>query len=218
MNVLVVYYILNKKSSAFREKRRSKMGEEKKTKKAVVFLADGFEEVEAITPIDFLRRAGVEVVVVSLNDNGISTGSHRISIVADVSLANFAEGFDADEWDAALLPGGMPGASNLAASETIGSILKTLAEKGAFIAAICAAPVVVLHPLGLLTKRRFTCYPGLEKTAVGARWSEDDIVIDGNLITSRGAGTAGVWAATIIERLLGEDAASNIAASVLVRR
>lgn len=194
------------------------MGGEERTKKAVVFLADGFEEVEAVAPIDFLRRAGVEVVVVSLNDNGVSTGSHRIPIVADASLARFAEGFDAREWDAALLPGGMPGASNLAASETIGAILKALAEKGALIAAVCAAPVVVLHPLGLLAGRRFTCYPGLEKTVVGAQWSEDDVVIDGNFITSRGAGTACAWAAAIIERLLGEDAAVKIAASVLVRR
>ncbi|MDR0557131.1 MAG: DJ-1/PfpI family protein [Treponema sp.] len=198
------------------------MGEEKKTKKAVVFLADGFEEVEAVAPIDFLRRAGVEVVVVSLNDNGVSTGAHRIPVVADVSLAGFAaqfaEGLGADEWDAALLPGGMPGASNLAASETVGAILKALAEKGALIAAVCAAPVVVLHPLGLLTGRRFTCYPGLEKMVAGARWSEDDVVIDGDLITSRGAGTAGVWAVAIIGKLLGEDAADDIAASVLVRR
>jgi 4-methyl-5(b-hydroxyethyl)-thiazole monophosphate biosynthesis len=191
---------------------------EEKNKKAVVFLADGFEEVEAVAPIDFLRRAGVEVVLVSLNDNGVSTGSHRIPLVADVTLANFAKGFDADEWDAVLLPGGMPGASNLAASGTIGAILKTLAEKSAFIAAICAAPVVVLYPLGLLAGRRFTCYPGLEKTVAGAQWSEDGVVIDGNFITSRGAGTAGMWAMAIIERLLGEDAARKIAASVLIRR
>lgn len=187
-------------------------------KKAVVFLADGFEEVEAVAPIDFLRRAGVEVVVVSLNDNGISTGSHRIPVVADVSLANFAEKLNADEWDAALLPGGMPGASNLAASETIGAILRMFAEKGALIAAICAAPVVALHPQGLLAGRRFTCYPGLEKSVAGARWSEDDVVIDGNLITSRGAGTAGAWAMAIIEKLLGRDMADKIATSVLVRR
>jgi 4-methyl-5(b-hydroxyethyl)-thiazole monophosphate biosynthesis len=194
------------------------MREEKKTKKAVIFLADGFEEVEAVAPIDFLRRAGVEVVVVSLNDNGVSTGSHRLPLVADVTLANFAKGFDADEWDAVLLPGGMPGASNLAASGTIGAMLKTLAEKGAFIAAICAAPVVVLYPLGLLAGRRFTCYPGFEKTVTGAQWSEDGVVIDGNFITSRGAGTASVWAMAIIERLLGEDTARKIADSVLIRR
>ncbi|MDR2782373.1 MAG: DJ-1/PfpI family protein [Treponema sp.] len=194
------------------------MEEPEKAKKAVIFLADGFEEVEAVTPIDFLRRAGVDVVVVSLNDNGISRGSHRISIVADVTLANFAKGFNADEWDAALLPGGMPGASNLAASKTIGVILKTLAEKSALIAAICAAPVVVLYPMGLLAGRRFTCYPGLEKPVVEAQRSEDDVVIDGNFITSRGAGTAGAWAAAIIEKLLGENTAGKITASVLVRR
>ncbi|MDR2194961.1 MAG: DJ-1/PfpI family protein [Treponema sp.] len=194
------------------------MEKEKKAKKAVVFLADGFEEVEAVTPIDFLRRAGVEVTVVSLNDSGISTGSHRIPVAADVAISEYAARFTADEWDAALLPGGMPGASNLAASETVGAILKTLAGKGALIAAICAAPAVVLYPLGLLAGRRFTCYSGLEKAVAGAQWSNDDVAVDGNIITSRGAGTAGAWALAIIGYLLGEDAAGTIAASVLMRR
>jgi 4-methyl-5(b-hydroxyethyl)-thiazole monophosphate biosynthesis len=191
---------------------------EKKAKKAVIFLADGFEEVEAVTPIDFLRRAGVEVAVVSLNDSGISVGSHRLPVVADVNLTEFAASFTADEWDVALLPGGIPGASNLAASESVGTILKTLAGKNALIAAICAAPALVLYPLGLLAERRFTCYPGLEKSVTDARWSEDDTVIDGNIITSRGAGTAGVWVMAIIDYLLGEDAADKIAVSVLIRR
>ncbi|MDR2792580.1 MAG: DJ-1/PfpI family protein [Treponema sp.] len=189
-----------------------------KTKKAVIFLADGFEEVEAVTPIDFLRRAGIEVTVVSLNDNGISTGSHRIPVAADVNLTEFAARFTADEWDAVLLPGGMPGASNLAASETVGTMLKALAGKGALIAAICAAPAVVLYPLGLLAGRRFTCYPGLEEAVTGAQWAKDDAVISGNIITSRGAGTAGTWAVAIICRLLGEDAAGKTAAAVLIPR
>jgi 4-methyl-5(b-hydroxyethyl)-thiazole monophosphate biosynthesis len=184
-------------------------------KRAVIFLADGFEEVEAVTPVDFLRRAGIEVVAVSLNDDKKSTGAHQISVIADMSLTEFTAGFDADAWDAVLLPGGMPGSANLAASEKVGNMLKAFAGKGKLVAAICAAPAAALYPLGLLAGRSFTCYPGLEEKVAGGKWSADKVVVDGNIITSRAAGTAAAWAIAITGYLLDGETAQRIAASTL---
>ncbi len=172
-------------------------------KKALVFLADGFEEVEALTPVDFLRRAGIDVITVSLNENKVS---------ADISAT-----FNADEWDAALVPGGGTGAANLAASEIVRGILKALNERNKLVAAICAAPVVVLYPLGLLEGRCFTCYPGMETRAPNAKFSKDLVVVDQNLITSRAAGTAAEWSISIIRQLTDDKTAREIAVSVLVQ-
>jgi 4-methyl-5(b-hydroxyethyl)-thiazole monophosphate biosynthesis len=180
-------------------------------KKAVVFLADGFEEVEAVTPIDFLRRAGVEVCAVSLNERKTAIGSHHIPISADMSLSELRE----DGWDAVILPGGMPGAANLAACEKVRAFVNAMAEKKGLIAAICASPAVALYPFGVLNGRRFTCYPGLEEKVKGAQWVSDAVVIDGNIITSRGPGTAALWATAIISYLMGKEAARKIALDTL---
>jgi 4-methyl-5(b-hydroxyethyl)-thiazole monophosphate biosynthesis len=128
-------------------------------KKVIVFLADGFEEVEAITPIDYLRRAGIEVSTVSVGPNPAVKGSHGISVMSDSTLLEIGR---SRFWDAVLLPGGMPGAANIAASEGAASLLRESAQAGKLICAICAAPAVVLAPLGILAGRRFTCYPGME--------------------------------------------------------
>jgi 4-methyl-5(b-hydroxyethyl)-thiazole monophosphate biosynthesis len=186
-------------------------------KKAVVLLAEGFEEVEAITPIDYLRRAGVEVTVAALGRSETVTGAHGIPVRAGITLEDFLRQGGADAWDAVILPGGMPGAKNLAASETAGSFVKAMAAAGKWVCAICASPAVVLAPLGLLQGRKFTCYPGMEQAVSGARWSGDPVVTDGALITSRGAGTAGDFAAAIIGRLVSEEAAEKLAQSVLLR-
>lgn len=186
-------------------------------KKALVFLADGFEEVEALTPVDFLRRAGIDVITVSLNENKVSTGSHAIPVQADMSFADISATFNADEWDAALVPGGGTGAANLAASEIVRGILKALNERNKLVAAICAAPVVVLYPLGLLEGRCFTCYPGMETRAPNAKFSKDLVVVDQNLITSRAAGTAAEWSISIIRQLTDDKTAREIAVSVLVQ-
>jgi 4-methyl-5(b-hydroxyethyl)-thiazole monophosphate biosynthesis len=187
-------------------------------KKAVVFLAEGFEEVEAVTPIDYLRRAGVEVTVAAAGSGEIVTGSHGIPIKTSASLGDLVKqgGAVSASWDAVVLPGGLPGANNLAASEALGSFLKEMAASGRWVCAICASPAVVLAPLGVLKGKKFTCYPGMEKAVSGAYWSEDRVVIDGNIITSRGAGTAGNFAAAIIEKLISEEAAEKIAQSVLL--
>jgi 4-methyl-5(b-hydroxyethyl)-thiazole monophosphate biosynthesis len=190
------------------------------TKKAIILLADGFEEVEAITPMDYLRRAGVELTTVSIGPDEIVGGSHGIRVIADITLeALAAQGFAAGratDWDAVVLPGGMPGAANLAASPGVGSLVTALAAAGKLICAICAAPAVVLAPLGLLRGRRFTCYPGMEELVQGARRSPDPVVIDGNIITSQGAGNAGHFAVAIIGELLDEGTAKNLAGKVLL--
>ena len=188
-------------------------------KRVIVLLADGFEDVEATTPIDYLRRAGAEVVVAGVGGLEL-TGARGMRVKADASLADLS-GDSAHSgrfaWDAVVVPGGMPGAANIAASVLCSSLLKAAASAECVIAAICAAPAVVLAPLGLLTRRRFTCYPGMESKVSGAIFFEDRVVVDGKLITSRAAGTAGEWAVTIIAALYDRETADRIAQSVLLK-
>jgi 4-methyl-5(b-hydroxyethyl)-thiazole monophosphate biosynthesis len=191
-------------------------------KKAVVLLADGFEEVEAITPIDYLRRAGIDVTIAAAGESLDVAGSHGVSVRADAGLAELvkrAGGLSVlcRDLDAVLLPGGLPGASNLAASSGVSALLGAMAGEGKIIAAICASPALVLAPLGLLQGRRFTCYPGMEQGLAGTGpWSEDRVVIDGNIITSRGAGTAAAFAIAVIGLLAGEAAGTKVARAVLL--
>jgi 4-methyl-5(b-hydroxyethyl)-thiazole monophosphate biosynthesis len=184
------------------------------SKKVIVLLADGFEEVEAVTPIDYLRRAGLEVTTAAIGKDRLVTGSHDIPLTADTTLAELAK--TAGAWDAVLLPGGGQGAANLAASKETGALVTDMAAAGKLVAAICAAPAVVLSPLGLLAGRRFTCYPGMEQKVSGAQWTDSPVVADGNIITSRAAGTAGRWAAAIADKLLGPGAGGKVAAAVLL--
>jgi 4-methyl-5(b-hydroxyethyl)-thiazole monophosphate biosynthesis len=181
-------------------------------KKVLVLLAEGFEDVEAVTPIDYLRRAGAEVTVGGVG--GLAVRSARgITVQADVRVVEAA----ASSWDAVIVPGGMPGASNIAASAECRALLKSAADAGRLVAAICAAPAVVLAPLGILAGKRFTCYPGMEKDVTGAAWSDERVVADGTLITSRAAGTAGEWAAAIVAALFGAEAAAKLTKAVLLK-
>jgi 4-methyl-5(b-hydroxyethyl)-thiazole monophosphate biosynthesis len=182
-------------------------------KKALVFLADGFEEVEAVTPVDYLRRAGIEVTTVSIGGNKTVTGAHGLPVIADSLITELPAG---TAWDILVCPGGMPGASNIAASAPACALLKAQAAAGRWIAAICASPAVVLSPLGILQGRQFTCFPGMEDKIGGAHWSADSVVIDGNIITSRGPGTAGLFAAAIIGVVLTQREADRVTASVLL--
>jgi 4-methyl-5(b-hydroxyethyl)-thiazole monophosphate biosynthesis len=188
------------------------------SKKAIVFLAEGFEEVEAVTPIDYLRRAGVEVTTVSISRTAQVRGSHGITLNADATLAALEKqgGTDPALYDAVILPGGGKGAENLAASEAVGGFVTAMARERKLVCAICAAPAVVLAPLGLLQGRDFTCFPGMEERVSGASWKESRVVIDGALVTSRGAGTAGEFAAAIIGELLGQAEAGKLAQAVLL--
>ena len=199
-------------------------------KNVLVLLAEGFEEVEAVTPIDYLRRVGIEVTTAAVGvkdaEKGLAVrGARGIEVNADSSLeALICSGkLTAAAWDGVVVPGGGPGADNLAASMETGVFLKEMAGAGKWVCAICASPARVLSPLGLLEGKNFTCYPGEETKVMspssaspGARWMQDRVVVDGCLITSRGAGTAGEFACAIIENLVGKGEGEKLAEKVFM--
>jgi 4-methyl-5(b-hydroxyethyl)-thiazole monophosphate biosynthesis len=184
-------------------------------KKAVVLLAEGYEEVEAVTPVDYLCRAGIEVTSASITENlTVTSRWGKIKLIADTTLAEvLKQGY---QWDAVIIPGGLDGATNLAASKEACAFIKEMAAAGKLICAICSSPVIVLASLDLLAGKKFTCFPEMEKEVQGGIWSEDRVVVDGNIITSRGAGTAGEWSIAIIGKLLDENAGRKTAESVLL--
>lgn len=186
-------------------------------KKALIFLAEGCEEVEAVTPIDFLRRAGINVVSVGVGGKRI-TGAHGLEISADMSLPEL-NASTADGFDALVFPGGMPGASNIASERGVIEMIRSFYEKGRLIAAICASPAVVLAAAGILEGHRATCYPGMESLfGSGTEFCSDRVVEDGNLITSRGPGTAMEFSVKIVERLEGKKASEDLVKSSLMKR
>ena len=181
-------------------------------KRACIFLADGFEEVEALTPADYLRRAGIEVTLASIGGKTVK-GSHGITVIADAG----PEALDAD-YDAVICPGGMPGARYLAESEKVRACILRHQAKGKVVAAICASPAYVLDgSCHLLKGRNFTGYPGTESMVQGGHYKKDPVVIDGTIITSAGPGTAGAFAIALIEALLGEAKAEEVRQHTLLR-
>ncbi len=188
-------------------------------KKVLLFLAEGFEEVEALTPVDYLRRAEIDVITSAVGADKIVTGSHKIPVTADTLLNDLYLGnkLHAENWDAVLCPGGMPGSANIAASPIACDFLQNMASSGKLVSAICAAPAVVLGPLGILNGKKFTCFPGMETRVSSGIWLEDRVVIDGNIVTSRGPGTAVNWAHTLIEILAGKDKADALIETVLAK-
>ena len=177
------------------------------------FLANGFEEIEALTPVDVLRRAGIEVKTVSLNDTDLVHGAHGIEVHADITASDLGDNIAPDM---VILPGGMPGASNLDGSPVVDSYLKKTSSCGGYIAAICAAPMV-LGRRGLLSGRNAVCYPGFEKELRGARISEKKVVVDDKVITAAGMGVALEFALTLVRVLKGEEASEAIRASVIAK-
>lgn len=177
-----------------------------------IFLAPGFEEIEAMTPVDVLRRAGISVTTVSITDSPIVEGAHGVGVKADAMFA------DLDYSDAGWLifPGGMPGASNLAAHEPLMNLLKSHHAKCGNIAAICASPAIVLAPNGILDDRDAVCYPGMETDDENIEWLDLMAAVDGNVVTGRGPGAAAEWALTIVEQELGDDAANSVASGMLL--
>ncbi len=181
-------------------------------KTAVVILADGFEEIEGIAPIDVLRRAGVRVTVAGLGTKHIKS-SRGLTIQADVLFSDYK-----DFPDVVILPGGLPGATNLAQAKEVGEFVKKMNSAQKLVAAICAAPAVVLAPLGILDQKKVTCYPGCEaELPKEALYSQERVVMDGNLITSRGPGTALEFSLEIIKYLLGKDVAESLRGKMLIR-
>jgi len=187
-------------------------------KKAIVLLAEGFEDVEAVTPVDYLRRAGIAVTIAAIGDTLSVKGSRGITVIADATLGELIaeQKTDSSLWDAVIIPGGMPGAANIIGSPEAAALIADMASAGKFACAICAAPAIVLAPLGLLDGKRFCCYPGMEDKVPAGKRTEDRVTIDGTIVTSRSAGTAGEFAIAIINQLLGESEGNKIAQAVLL--
>lgn len=177
--------------------------------KVLVPLADGCEEIEAVTIIDLLRRAGIDVVTAGLKP-GIVKASRGVQLLPDVTLD---EALQAD-YDMVVLPGGMPGASHLKEDPRIIDLLKKMSASGRYTAAICAAPMV-LAEAGVLAGKRATCYPGFLDTQPGVVLSEDTVVRDGTVVTSRGPGTAMDFALALVELLSGTDKRQQVEAALL---
>ncbi|GHU45646.1 thiazole biosynthesis protein ThiJ [Clostridia bacterium] len=170
-----------------------------------VFLATGFEETEAVAPIDILRRGGVSVKTVGVADVLVS-GSHSITFKTDLLLSDLV--LD-DELEGVFLPGGMPGTLNLELSAGVTEAVKFAAAQGKLVSAICAAPSVV-GKLGLLDGRKATCHPGFEQHLLGAEYLDVPTVTDGNFVTGRGPGSAQQFGLAVLAYLKGEEAANTV--------
>lgn len=170
-----------------------------------VFLATGFEDIEAIAPVDIMRRAGLEVQTVSITGEEIVTSAHGVGIASDLLLSDV----DFSNAEMLVLPGGLPGSTNLDACKPLTEAIKRHFESGGPIAAICAAPLVYGH-LGLLKGRRATCYPGVETELKGATYTAAIVERDGNIITGKGPAAAFEFGYTIVDFFLGEGASQPL--------
>ncbi|MDE6716258.1 MAG: DJ-1/PfpI family protein [Muribaculaceae bacterium] len=181
-------------------------------RKSYLFLAEGFEEIEALTVVDILRRADMPVVTVSITDSYEVVGAHSIKVKADVLFkdADFAE----VDW--LILPGGMPGAVNLHNFEPLNELLKRQYLTGGKIAAICASPAVVLAPLGILDGKSATCYPGFEEMIHDAKVLDGPVVQDGSVITANGPAAAMRFALALVAINRGDDYAYELAGGLLL--
>ena len=174
-----------------------------------LFLANGFEEVEALCPLDLLRRAGVEVTTVGVGGDMI-VGAHGIAVQADIPEALYRD----SRPEMVILPGGLPGADNLDASRTVDAALRAAASNGGYLAAICAAPKL-LGKRGYLQGKRAICYPGFEDRLTGAVISSERVAVDGRIITAAGMGVATEFGLALVRALKGEAAADKIRAAIL---
>lgn len=179
--------------------------------RSYLFLAEGFEEIEALTVVDVMRRAGMDVKTVSIATKHSVRGAHGVEVTADILMK------DVDmanaEW--LILPGGLPGSSNLAACATLNDMLRKQSAEGGKIAAICAAPALVLAPLGILDGREATCYPGMEQHCPKAIMRPDRVVALDNLITGNGPSSALRFALAIVANSMGESQAQAVGSAML---
>lgn len=177
-----------------------------------LFLATGFEEIEALTPVDVLRRAGVNIKTVSITDSLYVTGAHSIEVKADITF----DGYNENDCEMIILPGGSEGTKNLDASPDMDRIISSACERGIYIAAICAAPTI-LAKRGLLTGLRATCYPSLAGALIEnkVKYRNDKVVCDKCFITSMGAGTSGEFAFTLVDKLLTKRESDNLRLSMV---
>ncbi|NLL83543.1 MAG: DJ-1/PfpI family protein [Lentisphaerae bacterium] len=181
-------------------------------KRVVVPLAEGVEEIEAVVVVDVLRRAEIEVVTAATGNNTTVTASRGVVLVADTLW----ESLELDSFDALVLPGGGPGTRRLGEDQRVLEAVREFAQAGKVVAAICAAPMV-LGAAGILEGRAATCYPSCESGLTGANYSaQEEVVVDGNLVTSQGPGTSFKFALALIEKLAGEELAASVAADLLL--
>ena len=177
-----------------------------------VFLATGFEEIEALTPVDVLRRAGLNVQTVSVMDQQTVTGAHGVPVVADKMFAEIAS----EDAEMILLPGGLPGATNLDEHIGLGEMILQFASAGKPLAAICAAPLV-LGNRNLLEGKKATCYPGFETYLKGAEYTANLVEVDGNIITGKGPGAAMEFAFAIVEKYCGIDMVNELKKGMMIQ-
>lgn len=181
-------------------------------KRVLVLVAPGFEEIETVTVIDILRRADIEVVSAGTEEGEI-TGSRRVKIIPDVLLKNVEKD---ENFDMIVLPGGMPGTTNLKNDNRVKKIIKKMHKQGKYISAICAAPTV-LAAIGLTTGKDITSHPSVKDALRGESYREDRVVMDGRLITSRSPGTAMEFAMKLVEVLLGKEKVKEINEGVMAK-
>ncbi len=179
--------------------------------RVAIFFADGFEEIEALTPVDILRRGGIDTVTVSIGEDLTIHGSHNIDIKADIRISEL----DFDSVDMIVLPGGKIGHQNLEVCKVLTDKIAEFNGAGKFVAAICAAPTI-LGRMGILKGHDATCYGGMEAALEGANKLTDSVVVSGNIITSRGMGTSVEFGLKLLEVLTDKANADRIAASVMV--
>jgi len=174
-------------------------------KKVMIHFAEGFEEIEAITPVDVLRRAGCEVITVSVTGKSEVTSRRGITIIAD---KHFTE-VDYSQTDMIVLPGGQPGADNLNKHEGLKKQILKFHEQGKMVAAICAAPLVFGN-IGILKGKKATSFPGTENMLTGATYTGNPVEVDGNIITGKGPGLALEFSLTLVEKLVGKEKADEV--------
>jgi len=182
------------------------------SKKALIAVADGIEELEAITIIDCLRRAGADLTIASVQKREIVT-SRKVKITADCLITDCRS----ETYDLVVLPGGMPGAEHLAGSRELAEMLKNQKTSGRLYAAICASPAVVFEYHGLLTDKKATCYPAMAEKLKNKQAINQRVVVDGNCITSQGPGTALEFSLKLIELLFGRQKSDELAKAMVVK-
>ncbi len=181
-------------------------------KKVNVYLGNGFEEIEALTVVDVLRRADIDVKTISVSKTKEVKGAHNITVLADKTF----DEIDNNAVDMLVLPGGMPGTTNLEKHKGLKELINKFYQDEKFIAAICAAPSI-LGKMGILDSSNATCYPGFEKYLKGAIHSEDPVVRHKNIITSKGPGTAMLFALELVEILVGEKKKKDVKESMIIQ-
>jgi len=183
------------------------------SKKVLVFFADGCEEIEALAPVDMLRRAGADVTIVGVRGK-TQVSSHGISVNTDIALSELGTEKD---FDMIVLPGGIPGTNHLDASEEVDRYIKRAVEEGKFIGAICAAPSIVLGSRNLLDHKKATCYPGMEPGMKGHIQTDKKVVVDGKIITAAGVGVSVEFGLTLVGALYGKRVQDDLAKKVVLK-